>query len=294
MVLLVAAAFVVILASLATSWWGYSASTGGATESVQFLPGSNYNFACSGHCAVGSASNPYASIPGPLNTIYEGVLGLLIAAAAMVGLAALFLGLSALGRRPNGVQPFWTRLFLLLSPILLLVAVLWTAAGQPGAFPSSGDTFVGSGTNGASPSNSFWGSSSTDAASWGAGIGWYLAVVGVVLLFVVLLVVMVLSRQAATAPEPERRTRNAVPAAPVVPKGYTAPPVVTPHRSPVTRPPVPRATPPPEPVPATVTAVVPDVATPVMVACPECGTQNLVKSRVCSYCQRSLRPAPAT
>jgi|GEM_PF-5496075 len=289
-ILLVVVAFVIVLASLTTSWWGYSVSSGGTTQSVQFLPGSNYNIACTGHCSVASASNAYSAIPGSLNTIYEGVLGLLIASAAMIGLAALFLGFGALGRRPTPIQPFWTRLFLLLSPLLLFVAVVWTAGGQPSAFPSGGSPFGGTGSSGESPANSFWGSSATDSAQWGAGIGWYLAVVGVVILLVVVIVTLVLNRRPMSTPE--LRTRNAVFVAPVVPKGYTPPPTVPPSRSPVTRPPVPRMTPPPsapEPAPATVMAPILETTPQEMVACSECGTQNSAKSRICSYCQRPLR-----
>jgi len=294
--LLVIAVFVMSIASLASSWWGYSATNGGASESVDFFPGSNYNVACSGSDCGGftAGSFPYAAIGvgENLGTLYGLVLILIAASAALIGLAALFTGLGALGRREGGSGRFFSLLFLGVSVLLLLGTDIWVAASQPGAFPP-GTSFTGSGSKGASPSNSFWGSAGTNGATWGAGPGWYLALTCAILLVVVLVLMLRTGRSPGLEPFPERRTRFSAPVPPTPPRGYTAPPTVTIGRSSVTRPPIP-STPASEPAPppaATVTATRPTPPPAVTVACPECGTQNLAKSKICSYCQRPLRPA---
>jgi hypothetical protein len=293
---LLIAVFVMGFVSLATSWWGYSSSGAGSSVTINFLPGSNYAVSCTGpHCdGFTAGSFPYSVIGsgGSLGTIYEGVLVLLAAGTALVGLAALFTGLEVLRQREANGHRFLTYVFLGTAALLLLGAAAWTAGGQPGGFPAA-SSLSGSGGSGASPANSFWGATSTGATQWGAGPGWYLALVGAVLIAGILVVLLALGRQHTVA-SPERRTRSAVAAAPVAPRGYSAPPTTTsPKRPAVTRPPLsPSASREVEEAPAaTVAAPAPiePVAPPVMIACPECGTQNLEKSRVCSYCQRRLR-----
>jgi hypothetical protein len=290
--LLLVVSFVLVLVALVTPWWGYSTNATNDNVSFSFLPGSSYNVVCAGsHCGdLSSSSGQYSAIGGSLSDVYEGVLGLVAAAVALVGIAALCTGYSVLARRSKPIQPFLTRLCLVLAPLLVLTAILWTAAGQPGSFPS-GATFVGSSSNGASPSTSFWGSNPADGATWGAGAGWYLGTVAVLLLFGVLLAVLLLARHPELSAEPERRTKAAIPAPTAAPRGYAPPPSAALGRPKYTQPPVPRDVAAPAPAAATVRPVVPEAPAPVMVPCPECGTPNLARSRVCSYCQRSLRSA---
>ncbi|MGI0071224.1 MAG: hypothetical protein ACRECT_04035 [Thermoplasmata archaeon] len=272
--------FLLSLIALATPWWTYTATEGGGVVSVNFLPGSSYNVTCSGaHCGGFSAGSfPYSAFGGSIGTLYEVVLGLLVASVALTGLAALLGGLSALGRRVIGAQRSWTFVLGALG-VLVLLATLATIVGvQAGALPSGSFT-TGAG---ASPSSSFWGSSSTGAASWGAGTGWYCALAAVILLFVGIVLFLVLERRHPMA-APERRAtvsttwRRA--------SNYRPPPTApAPARS-VT--PTPTSTAPPSALPAaSPSPVAPD---PAMVACPECGTPNLARSRTCSYCQRPLR-----
>ncbi|MGA8543415.1 MAG: hypothetical protein WB947_07775 [Thermoplasmata archaeon] len=290
------AVFLIGIISLATSWWGYSSASTGSAVTVNFLPGSNYAITCAGHDCGGftAGSFPYTAIGGSLGTLYEGVLILLAAAVALVGLAALFTGLEVLRQRDVAAHRSLTNWFLMGAALLFLGAVGWTAAGQPAGFPA-GTPFAGSGSGGSSPATSFWGSTSNGGASWGAGPGWYLALIGAVLVVVVLFVLLGLARQ-HSSPTPERRTRSAVGSPSVAPRGYTAPPsaTVNPRRSESAWTPPATTTsrdvpvPPKAKVPAPVAAT--PGAAPEMIACPDCGTQNLAKSRVCSYCQRRLRP----
>ncbi|MGI0155099.1 MAG: hypothetical protein ACREDE_03035 [Thermoplasmata archaeon] len=282
--MLLLAVFVLSIASLATPWWSYSASAGGNSESVNFLPGSNYNITCAGHCGGFSAGSfPYTAIGGSLGGLYEGVLILVALSAVLTGLAALFGGLRVLGRSraPNARR--WAFLGSGIAAVVLLGAIVWTASAQPGAFPA-GSALTGSGSGGASPATSFWGSNPAGSASWGAGVGWYLALASVVLIIVVIGMLLVLDRQRPR--EPERRTSAT--AAPPGAVAYTAPPYASPSTGPtVTRPPLERngaSAPTPEALPPPA-----EDESKTMVPCPNCGTSNLVRSRTCSYCQRPLR-----
>jgi hypothetical protein len=288
------------IASLASAWWQYTSSGSGGTDSVAFFPGSNYNVDCSGaHCdGFTAGSFPYGAIGGSLGGLYAGVFSLLVAVAVLLGLAALFTGLGALGYAKSGTYRFLTFVFSITSLGLLLAAVGWTASGQPGDFPS-GSLFTGDGSGSNSPSSSFWGSTSTGSASWGAGAGWYLALACAVLLLVVLIMLVIVGR---ARPGPvERPSRSTVSAPPVPPKGYTAPPPAArpaPYRgnggrsvAPATPPSAPSAAPAATsstpPVSASAVPAAPAAAE--TTACPTCGIQNPAKSRTCSYCQTRLR-----
>lgn len=281
--LLLIAVFVLAIAAVATPWWSYSASTGGHSESVSFLPGSNYNVTCAGSCGgFAAGSFPYSAIGGGLGGLYEGILVLVGIAAGVTGLAALLTGLGALGWRIGKSMRFGVYLGSIAAGLLLLGALVWTASGQPGSFPS-GSSFSGSGS-GATPATSFWGSNGAGTESWGAGAGWYLALASLIVLVVAIVLLMIASRRGAPA-TPERRTRAAVAPAPVAPRGYTPPP-------PAVAPSGPNAagslvTSSSKAASAPVASEAADA--PGTIACPACGTPNLAKARSCSYCQRSLR-----
>jgi MFS family permease len=241
----------------------------------------------------------------------------MVAAAALLGLAVVIAVLGLLGRRTGWWRRSGTFVLVVVALLFAIVAVIAVVTVQPGAFPST-FTFTGLAPGGSTPQTSFWGSDGS--ASWGAGVGWYLGAVSVGLL-VGTLAVLVLAKPEGWA-APERRSRSAVaqpiarsyvPAPEAAPPpmrgGYTPPPPsstysrpavtrppisfasgtrVTPRPAPATRPngddlpdaPVSRAPPPPPRYAA---------PAPEMVACPACGTENLAKSKSCSYCQRSLR-----
>ena len=286
--------FVFTLLSLGTAWWSYSTSAGGGNLSINFLPGSNYYLTCSGSCSGFSAGAfPYSVVGGSVGSIYGGVLGVLVAAGILAGLVALFGVLTALGRELGRWQSFLTFLFGGVVALLLLATVAWTATGQPGAFPP-GFHFMGSTGSGASVESSFWGSSPGGGASWGAGPGWYLALAGAVLLGGVMVLLPLLTRRPARS---RPRPTPAPPRTPVAPLRTFAPPPTRPAFAhlPMRPPPAPAARPatagtPAAPSSPTSTPSEEEPAVPAgYLPCPTCGTPNLAKSRVCSYCQRSLR-----
>ncbi len=248
-------------------------------------PGGNYNVTCSGSgCAGFSAGSfPYSNFGGSIVTLYGVVLGLMGLGVALTGLAAIVAVLAVLGRKTGWWQRSGSFVFVFLSVITTLIALVAAVTAQPGAFASN-TTFPGLGSGGASPLTSFWGSNPAGTATWGAGVGWYVALVTVVLLSVVTAMIIVHGRERLAVPG--RRTRAAAPPPAPVVRGYTAPPSATAGLRPaVMRPPIHTATTvrPPPPTMSGPTEV------PEMIACPTCGTENLAKSRTCSYCQRSLR-----
>lgn len=288
-------AFVLGLISLGTAWWSYSSSTSSGSLSVNFVPGGSYYVSCSASRCAGfsSGSFPYAALGGgSIGSMYATVEGLLGLAVALAGVVAVLRVLAAWGRFRTSL--LWTSLLSLASVIVLLATMAWTATSQPGALPA-GVQFSGTGGSGPSPATSFWGSTANGNASWGAGAGWYLALAMILLLLAVLVLQPLLDRRrAATTRSAARPARDV--AAPAALPRYTAPPPPVPiTRSPVTRPPIPgRSSPPPEPAPTPASALPvpppPPESTAEMVPCPECGTPNLARSRVCSYCQRPLGP----
>jgi hypothetical protein len=287
--LLLIAAFVLALVSLGTAWWSYSASAGGGTTSVNFLPGSEYNVTCAGaHCGGFSAGSfPYTALGGSLGSLYGTVMVLAAVSVALTGLVALFGALGAMGRRLGAWQRSGSLFLGLAAVILLLTALCWAVAAQPGAFPS-GSSFTTSGSGSASPATSFWGSNAAGTISWGAGLGWYLALASVLLLCAVAILSVILGQKRLAIPERRARTvlSGAAPSVPV----YSPPPAVPV----VTRPDIasPLFTPPPTaPAPVTAPTAVPSIPEEPAAtrACPICGTENLARSRTCSYCQRSLR-----
>ncbi len=322
--------FIVTIVSAGTAWWAYTANGGGTSHSLYFLPGGDYNVTCSGSdCAGFSAGSfPYNAIGGSLGGLYGTVLGLLGFAIGLTGLAAVIAVLSLLGRRTGWWQRSGTFILVVLAFLVMVVAEIAAVTSQPGAF-SSTTKFPGLGAGGASPLTSFWGSSGS--ASWGAGAGWYLGLSTVILLVGVAAVLVLAGPKRLELPARARRTPtnpsplidySAAPSTPTAayfppPSEYTPPPAATPYaRSPVTRPPItfapgsrvtPRPAPkartptpaasaeaPPPDAPVSVAprpAPVVPVEGPEMINCPECGTENLAKSRTCSYCQRSLRPS---
>jgi hypothetical protein len=277
--------FVLELVSLGTAWWSYSSTGGGTSHSLSFLPGGNYNVTCSGSgCAGFSAGSfPYSNFGMSMGTLYGVVLGLMALTAVLTALAAAIAVLAALGRKTGWWQRSGSFVLVFLSALTTLIALVATVTAQPGAFAAN-SMFDGLGSGGASPLTSFWGSNPAGTATWGAGAGWFVALATLVLLGIIIALLVVLGHERLAVPG--RRSRSAVVTPPPPSRVYTAPPSAYPASRPsATRPPIPTTTtarpmPPPMPAPTEV---------PPSVPCPTCGTLNLVKSRTCSYCQRSLR-----
>ena len=304
-------AFVLGVVSLGTAWWSYASSGGGGSISLGFVPGGDYVVTCTNCGGFASGSFSYGNFGGSLGGLYEALLGLMGLAVALTALAAIIAVLSAMGRRTGWWQRSGSFILVFVAVFATLIATVAVVTAQPGAFgPNS--TFQGLGPGNASPTTSFWGTDAAGTASWGAGIGWYLALASGVLLVVITVLLVVLGH--ARLRVPERETRSAAPVAPTL-HGYTPPPTAAPYARPVaTRPPIlspTRVTPRPSAPTASVPAArregadaYPEapaggaplpVPRPVPAApqatleCPNCGTTNLAKSRTCSYCQRPLK-----
>ena len=308
--LLLVIGFALAIASASTSWWTFSASGGGGSNSLSFLPGGSYDVTCTGGRCAGFSSGafPYTALGGSVGALYEGVLALLGIGIALTGAAAAIAVLSLLGWRTGWWQRSGSFLLIFFAFLVTLVADVAVVTAQPGAFASN-TQFQGLPAGGPSPATSFWGSSGS--ASWGAGVGWFLGLATVIVLALVVVVLIVAGHTRLDVPAPERARRVAA-TAPTAPARYTPPPAATPYARPtVARPPVAfaagsRVTPRPAPKMAAPASAALDpespisrappppappapAAAPAMLACPFCGTENLARSRTCSYCQRSLR-----
>jgi hypothetical protein len=293
--LVLVAGFVLSAISLGTAWWAYSASSGGAVYSLQFVPGSSYPVSCTGACGgYGSGSNTYADFGGSLASLYGSLESALVLAVVLAGITTLFGVLAVIGRgdRRFGVVAF---LVGLLAGAVLLGLGFWVEAAQPGAF-GAGVTFHGLPPGGPSPASSFWGSydSGGSSASWGAGAGWYGAMIGGAFVLAAAISLLVLGWRSASRPAP-REPRAFAPA--TVPYRESAGrPVYSPivHAEPVVTP----VAPPPwveTPVQATAKSPAPVLLKPSKgaeptVECPACGYANSARARTCAYCQRAMKP----
>jgi len=264
--LLIAA--VLLSVSLGLSWWGASVTEGGGTATLSFLPGSSYTG--SGDLGNGSYSGSatYASAGLiQVGNLYEAIFGvtLLIAITSFVGMGLGYIGAFGTFRSR---APLYVALVLTIVSFLgavLLPAVL--AIGQPWAFTadSSSGVFGGSGGcgTGANPCNSFWGSISSGGVSviWGAGVGWYLALVAAVLLLIALIQLMAARRYPYTRDEIWTASYQKY-----VPQAYYAAALAPypPSQLGAMAPPTPQ-------VYAPVTGSAPAPSTPTASPCPRCG-----------------------
>jgi hypothetical protein len=283
--------FVLAVVSLAEPWWWYVYADSGRTVTDYFVVGPDYAISCTGSgCgALANVSQSYNQLGPGLSALYNSVEGLAIAAVVMAGLAALFAVLAALGRPAFASQRTFTILFALGAGVLLLAAVAWVTAAQPGSF-SPGATLPGTASGGPSPATSFWGSGAAGkvTSSWGAAAGWFAAILGGFLLAAFAIAQLFVGRSSpvpsrrATTPRPNslssaRPVFSAPPRSAPPPLGpsYRAAPLVTSSVQAVS--------------PSSGTTTGPSAAA--TIDCPTCGTTNLARSRTCSYCQRSLREA---
>lgn len=231
---------ILLAVSMGVSWWSASSSGGGKASVVSFLPGSQYWAE-----TAGTASTPSYLSAGLLHVgqLYEAVLviGIVAIIAGFAGMLLSYVG--ALGG-------FKSRKFLPITLLLTLVSfvgavVLPTlvAAGQPGAFTADNTSGFGGTGCGASPTpcTSFW-NSITNAGvtvSWGADVGWYLAIAAAVLLVVALLLLWTTRRlpytraemsatpSVAPAPATGQADSSSVPPAAAAPVTDTAIPATT-------------------------------------------------------------------
>ncbi len=273
---LVLIAAILLTVAMVVSWWGVSISGGGATVSVNFLPGSSYSGSGTYNGITYSASATYTSANlTNVGFLYEAVLalGLFVAIAAFVGMALGYA--SAFGNfrswRPAGIAETLTEVsfvFTLILPILIAIMQPWAY----GVDTSNAKASCGAGSN---LCNSFWGSVSSDGVTgtWGAGVGWYLAVVAAVLLAVAIGLFL--------TSEPKLYTREEILGAspqPAAPQGYPVGPSSAPYAQSVLQPtvyaqPILAPTPPRSPR-----------------FCPFCGTTNAREYSYCQKCGKTLPP----
>jgi hypothetical protein len=291
------AGFVLSAVSLATAWWSYTSSGGGTTDSVLFTPGSTYTVSCAGSNCGGFATGSfsYSVFGGSLGTLYSTLEGVLVLAVVLAGIATLFGLVTIFGRGNRSLVLVGTILGLVAGATLLGVS-FWVEGAQPSAFGSSA-TFQGTHAGGPSPANSFWGTSSAGGAvaTWGAGAGWYCALIGGILVLAIAVTLLFISR--ATYARAPRHEPRALP--PSSHRESSRPTVYAPIVRGFATTPTQSYTPPPLDAPVQATAKTPVPArarstagaAEATVACPACGYPNSSRAKTCAYCQRSMKAA---
>ena len=162
------------LVSAFSAWWAYS----GGGYTISFLPGSNTHESGGGM----SATTSYSSLGlGTVGNLYEATLGLAIAGGVLLLIAGL-IGFVAAVRSPSGRFRGALMGLGIVGILLLIVAVAMVPAAQPWAI-KQGSNSACTGYNGTTPCSGFWGSASQAGTSYtfGAAVGWYLALVGLIL-----------------------------------------------------------------------------------------------------------------
>lgn len=209
--LLLMVGVLLVLVALVTPWWSASISIGSSGTWTGYLMPGTAASSCSGDCGslyatcggnycYGASDNSgevWNTGLSSTNGLYEGVLVLLIL-SLLAGFLAVLLGLrgaygSSPGRRLTSITMAAGFVAMLFSLLALSVATL----GQPSALSHDFSNNITIGgwfcATGSSPTNAFWGSNSGSCAggglasspvtySWGASVGWYAALLGVLLL----------------------------------------------------------------------------------------------------------------
>lgn len=158
------------------SWFALSASESGTTVYEYFYPGSSFSVVGGGT----SQSMGYAAAgAGPVGALYEGILAtmLLLAVLAFLGCVLGVLGASGRLRNPDRFNTVWGLYVTVVFVDVILVALVPVI--QPTLFGKSNGGCTGF-PSGANPCNSYWGSGTASglSLSWGADVGWYLAIAG--------------------------------------------------------------------------------------------------------------------
>ncbi len=179
---------ILLISSLFLGWWSYQISAFGDSDTATFgLPTTSpqVSISCSGPDAACPSSETYSSYQATnTGNLYASVQYLLLGGLAL-GVVGAIVSLLSRGRQ-RLVQP--ALILIILALIVALLAPIHLLLAQPGAiaqdYSTSGNGNLGGGSNGTSPANSFWGSTSGSGATatWGPSPGWYLAVVGGVIL----------------------------------------------------------------------------------------------------------------
>lgn len=199
---------ILLIASAFLGWYVVSISENALGVSVTatetFLPGSSYTSNALGSTTTQSYSSSHLNNTGGLFMITQYIL---IGGFVLALLGGILYFASTMRGRESWSKP--AMILLVLALLLAIVAPAYVAGALPGAFKS--DSPTGQSTNTSGPWSSFIGSCSTGSgcfggqgggggssgtATWGPGVGWYLAVVA----FVLLLVSVILLWRAKMAP----------------------------------------------------------------------------------------------
>lgn len=264
-----AAGFVLAAVALGTAWW--SVNTNFTYDGTTTTTG--YNVYAGGTCSStssASSSPPPCTVNGTLASLYSNLGTLVGVALALALVAAAFGFLGAFGLNFGRIQLTLTILFALIPFILLLAAAGWAAGSTPSAASlPSGDYF--------------WGSTSAiDATTtWGAGAGWYVAIVAALVVIVGMAMYAGTRTQPYTALELGYRPPVPTPAPAVAtwPAASGVPPPSPPGGYPGP------AYPPPPPPPTASSYPFPaSPAAPAAFACPRCQAMNQSGAKACWRC----------
>jgi hypothetical protein len=273
---------VLVGVSLGVGW--YTIGLSGTEDGFSVSTSSSINLF---QCVTTTASaNGQSSTSSSCNTnssshtaqLYDATLGIVIGGVAVGALALVMVLLTTFMRRPWGklmtMLPF---ILALVGGILCIAAPIALMAGQPGAMAADANC----GNNCQGPESSFFGSATISGVSetWGAGIGWYLAIAaGAVLIVGAIFIMLANKKKAASAP-------MAAPAAYGQPQqgGYYggAPPAAAPYSQPAPAPQYAQPAPAPQyaqPAPA------PQYAQPAPAPAPYQPAQNPQQGYRCAAC----------
>jgi hypothetical protein len=175
---LLAIAIVLIAWSVLLPWWYANPCSPynsricvASADSVDYYPGASWS-------APGSGAYTYSSTNlSHVGVVYGVIQGVVAASLALGGIAMCLAFVRGYGRRLGRAATLCGIALAILASASIVGVATWEAAAQPSALQA--DHYIGSSASGASPAGSFWGENAT--AAWGAGIGWYLSLIGSVL-----------------------------------------------------------------------------------------------------------------
>jgi hypothetical protein len=189
---------VLVAVSMGVSWWGYSEQGKGISGTESFYPGNSYyELGTFPSGAVNSWQTYTTSGLLHVGQLYEAVLAVGIL-AALLGFVATVLGYL------GAINSFHSRRSQTLTLLLVIVAFASTVAlpitvavGQPSAYNTDASSYLGGCGPSPNPCTGLWGSQTAAGVtqSFGADIGWYLALAAAVF-FVLALVQLLGSRRA--------------------------------------------------------------------------------------------------
>jgi putative oligomerization/nucleic acid binding protein len=169
------AAATCLAVSAVSTWWSVYSNPSGSPVTIDFQPGGSVSGTSNGVTETMS----YASQGlGPIGALYEGVLALLLALAALAVVAGVIALLAALGRIPDRSSHRTIQWMFLLNVVVAGAALVLVPALQPTLWGRANPGRVCQQfTSHQTICNSFWGAgtSASAALSWGADVGWYLA-----------------------------------------------------------------------------------------------------------------------